>query len=152
MKCLSIRQPWAELIVRGVKDVENRGWPTEHRGALLIHAGRTWDRSDFDMGYLAPDALGDDGGLAPEDCVFGAILGVVELVDCTLEQASPWHLGDCCGWYLANPRRFETPVPYKGQLRLFDVPEHLLPLPARADGERPGRATPCRWMTVSASR
>jgi len=36
---LSIRQPWAWLIVQGHKPIENRTWPTTYRGPLLIHAG-----------------------------------------------------------------------------------------------------------------
>jgi|ERR1700687_42153 len=38
MKMISIRQPWASLIVSGAKDVENRTWPTRYRGTVLIHA------------------------------------------------------------------------------------------------------------------
>ena len=45
MRAITIRQPWAELIVRGDKDVENRSWRTRHRGPLLIHAGARADRS-----------------------------------------------------------------------------------------------------------
>ena len=39
MKALTIRQPWASLIVEGVKTVETRSWNTKHRGSLAIHAG-----------------------------------------------------------------------------------------------------------------
>ncbi|WP_206002040.1 ASCH domain-containing protein [Paraburkholderia aromaticivorans] len=43
MKALSIRQPWAWLIVKGHKDIENRTWSTRFRGRVLIHAGaRLW--------------------------------------------------------------------------------------------------------------
>mgnify|MGYP002359850962 FL=1 len=38
MKALSIRQPWAGLIIHGYKDIENRDWPTRYRGPLLVHA------------------------------------------------------------------------------------------------------------------
>ena len=31
MKAISIRQPWAWLVVNGHKDVENRTWRTKHR-------------------------------------------------------------------------------------------------------------------------
>lgn len=41
MKCLSVRQPWAHLILNGPKDVENRIWAPAYRGPLLIHAGLT---------------------------------------------------------------------------------------------------------------
>jgi len=43
MKILSIRQPWAALIVSGAKDVENRTWPTRYRGPLLVHAAKRSD-------------------------------------------------------------------------------------------------------------
>lgn len=40
MKALSIRQPWATLILRGGKDIENRVWRTKQRGTVLIHASK----------------------------------------------------------------------------------------------------------------
>lgn len=43
MKALSIRQPWAWLIVAGYKDIENRSWPTNFRGRVYIHASRKFD-------------------------------------------------------------------------------------------------------------
>ena len=42
MKALSVRQPWAHLIVTGIKRVENRFWETPYRGPLLIHAASRW--------------------------------------------------------------------------------------------------------------
>jgi hypothetical protein len=42
MKCLSLWQPWASLLVAGAKLVETRGWLTAHRGPLLIHATKHW--------------------------------------------------------------------------------------------------------------
>lgn len=45
MLCLSLWQPWASLLVGGVKRVETRGWPIKHRGPLLIHAAKRWDGS-----------------------------------------------------------------------------------------------------------
>jgi len=39
LPALSVRQPWAWLIVSGLKDIENRPRPTHYRGPLLIHAG-----------------------------------------------------------------------------------------------------------------
>ena len=41
MKALSVHQPWAWLIVNGIKIVENRSWSTEFRGRFLVHAGLT---------------------------------------------------------------------------------------------------------------
>jgi hypothetical protein len=49
VKALSIRQPWAWLIVTGYKDIENRSWRTNYRGPLLIHAGRAIDPTSLDQ-------------------------------------------------------------------------------------------------------
>ena len=45
MKALSIKQPWAWLIVNGFKDIENRTWRTKIRGEFLIHAGIEADKN-----------------------------------------------------------------------------------------------------------
>lgn len=114
-KALSIKQPYAELIMQGVKDVENRTWQTEHRGPLLIHASRMPDEEGLRR-------YGFKEGQLPN----GALLGVVDVVDCTLEMRSRWHEEGCYGFYLKNPRRFPRPIGYSGQLRLFPVPEAAL--------------------------
>jgi len=48
MKAISIRQPWAWLIVNGYKDIENRSWPTKFRGRVLIHASKGMTRAEYD--------------------------------------------------------------------------------------------------------
>lgn len=111
MKAITIRQPWAELIVRGEKDVENRSWRTRHRGPLLIHAGTRAHREHF-AAYGVPD-----------DADRSAIIGVVEVVDCTQEATSDWHQAGSWGWYLARAKRFAKPIPMKGRRGLFDVPD-----------------------------
>jgi hypothetical protein len=72
MRAITIRQPWAELIIRGEKDVENRSWRTNHRGALLNHAGVGVDQEGF-----------GEHDVSEDDVDHGAIIGVVELVECT---------------------------------------------------------------------
>jgi hypothetical protein len=47
MRTLSIRQPWAGLIVAGIKDIENRSWSTSYRGPILIHAGKAKPPADW---------------------------------------------------------------------------------------------------------
>ena len=46
MKALTIKEPWASLIVQGFKKYEFRSWKTNYRGKILIHAGLT--REDVD--------------------------------------------------------------------------------------------------------
>jgi ASCH domain len=109
IRALSVRQPWADLIVRGIKDVENRSWRTNHRGPLLICASKKFDLQDL-----------QDFGL--EDPPLGAIIGVVNLVDCTLERRSAWHDAENYGWYLEHPQIFAEPIPFKGAVGLLNVP------------------------------
>ena len=129
MKCLSVRQPWAWAIISGLKTIENRSWSTRHRGPLAIHAGlsRAEYRLGFDFDRLMP-------GLPPAgDLAFGAIVGVVDVVDCVPYElvrdrlfAEP--LGWC--WILADPRPIEL-VPWRGQLGLFEVPDAIIREPVR---------------------
>ena len=95
----------------GEKDVENRSWRTRHRGPLLIHAGSRAHRESFEEHAV------------PDTAERGAIIGVVEVVDCRLERTSDWHEPGSWGWYLTGARRFEKPIRMKGRRGLFDVPE-----------------------------
>lgn len=127
MKALSIRQPWAELILRGRKKYELRTWATNHRGRLVIQAGKT---------VQAEDAR--KAGLDLADLTRGALLGTVEVVDCVpytremaeeLHQAradfDPWEPG-WHAWVLHEPIRLPDPIPYSGKMGLFDVPDDVL--------------------------
>src|SRR5437764_14875091 len=40
MYALSLKQPWATLLVHGLKTIEVRRWPTARRGPVLIHAAK----------------------------------------------------------------------------------------------------------------
>jgi hypothetical protein len=126
MKALSVRQPWAWAIVHGIKTVENRSRPTRHRGPLVIHASRSRRSLAGDYSDLLP-------GLPPvEELAFGALVGVVEVVDCvpvTEVEGDPFAVGPWC-WLLRQARGIR-PVPFKGQVALFDVPENLVVPPHR---------------------
>ena len=45
MKALTIKEPWASLIINGYKTYEFRSWNTSYRGKILIHAGRGFDKN-----------------------------------------------------------------------------------------------------------
>jgi len=67
VKILSIRQPWAYLITRSSKDIENRSWPTKYRGPFLIHASlRVDNKACLDHG-LDPSKL-QTGGARDRHC------------------------------------------------------------------------------------
>ncbi len=82
MKILSIRQPWAYLITRGSKNIENRSWPTNYRGSLLIHASLNINRAACRKHRLDPNEL-ETGG----------VVGMAEIVDCVTNHI-PGLAGD----------------------------------------------------------
>ncbi len=163
MRAITVRQPWAWAIVHGGKDVENRSRNIagSYRGLIAIHAGL----ADYEQGTPAGARYKElYGGETPTEIVFGAIIGVVDLVDV--------HSADACyeagltriallrrddpaafaalrardgaaamisqarscsrwaqdvGWHLrlSNPRPLKAPVPYRGQLGLWTLPDDV---------------------------
>lgn len=155
MKCLSLWQPWATLIVIGAKRIETRHWETSHRGPLLIHAAKKWTRELKDMCFDEPfsSAIAKNrpnrggafflGDILDELLPRGCILGVCDLVKCwpTEDLHVVTHAGQPAltpmerefgdysdgrfGWLLSNIRRFPVPIPFKGHQQIFNVPENL---------------------------
>jgi ASCH domain len=117
---LSVRQPWADLIVSGRKTIELRPWPTEYRGLLWIHAGKT-----AEMQMLRQFEL--------DHAFRGGYVGAAVLKACIRLDASRWrewkhrHLADSdfprgtqvWGWLLDEAVRFTEPIDGPGRLKLF---------------------------------
>jgi hypothetical protein len=140
MKAVSIHQPWAWAILHAGKNVENRTWATRHRGPLLIHASRSRASYNRQDAALWPELYGVELP-AWEELTTGAILGIVDVVDCvrvgpagTLGEgaASVWALEGYFGWVLANPRVFAKPITYRGAQMLFEVNAGLIPTAFRS--------------------
>jgi hypothetical protein len=112
MPAVSIRQPLASSLVERPGAFEHPAWETDYRGPLLIHAAKRG----------AGDPPSDRSGAPP----YGALLGVVDLVDCirTEQAGGPDEVGFT--WVLANARPFSAPIPYVGRLGLFDVPQAVV--------------------------
>jgi len=115
--CLSIRQPWAWLIVNRWKNIENREWPTRFRGRFLVHASKGMTRAEYDAcrlfmsGFTTLD-LPPMGALER-----GGIVGEAVLLDCVRRHDSDWFCGPW-GFVLAEAR----PLPFealKGALGFF---------------------------------
>lgn len=121
MKALSIRQPWAWLILNAGKDIENRVWKTQFRGPVLIHASAGMTISEYGMAALFVARQVHPGIVLPTmaDLPRGGIVGQVEITDCVDGSCSPWFCGPY-GFVLANPK----PLPFKpckGSLKFFEV-------------------------------
>jgi hypothetical protein len=122
MKALSIRQPYAWLIANGIKDIENRDWPTKFRGRVLIHAGVTYPKRDYaDDAEDYPDMYGIE--YPPREQMIGGIVGVATIIDCVSKSDSKWFLG-AYGFVLADAKPLPF-VPCKGKLSFFDVPREV---------------------------
>jgi hypothetical protein len=127
---LSIRQPWPWGILYARKDVENRDWPTNFRGAFCIHAAQGMTREEYADFIHTCHAVSKQrrfppGLTAPEfgELPRGGIVGVAELVDCVEQSDSPWFFGHY-GFVLRNPRAVPL-IPVKGKLGFFNWRKRL---------------------------
>lgn len=126
MKALSIRQPWAWAILHAGKDIENRDWPTKFRGTVAVHAAKGMTNDEY---QLAREFMIDAGVAAPDIPLAhairrGAIIGLVDIIDCVDESDSLWFCGHY-GFILANPRPLPTPIPCSGTLNFWNVPVEI---------------------------
>jgi hypothetical protein len=123
MKCLSVTQPYADLIITGKKTIELRTWNTKFRGEFLVHAPiKTKDE--------ACERLGID----KSNLRTGVIIGKVEIYDVKLynsiEELGRDHNKHLVkeesflhryGFLLRKPQALRVPIPYKGSLGFFEV-------------------------------
>lgn len=121
MKALTIKEPWASLIVNGYKEYEFRSWKTNYRGKILIHTGMSMDKDmisrfkDYNLKYMS-----------------GCIIGEADLVDCILvdkefnnklREINPIvysqsnHI-ETYAWKLENIKKYDKVVYTKGKLGL----------------------------------
>lgn len=140
MRVLTVRQPWAEAIIFGGKDVENRprNIAGRYRGHVAIHTAlhkpspAEWQ--SFESEY--PQALSQMTHRVPwgqEE--FGVIIGVVDLIGAhswpcvggdRTWKCSEWGFED--GWHLelTNPRPLREPIPFKGALGLRRLDDYTI--------------------------
>lgn len=114
MKALTVRQPWAWLLVNGVKDVENRSWITKHRGPLLVHAAKSVPSESF-IREIEKDYRVKVCRAALK---YGGIIGQVEVVECYDKHPSKWFIEGEIGWEVCNPKTLPF-APCVGKLGFF---------------------------------
>src|SRR5574337_655687 len=123
MKCLSVSQPYADMIISGKKTIELRTWNTKFRGEFLIHA---------------PIKVKDDAcrrlGIDRSTLRTGVIIGKAEIYDVKLYHsieelkkdygkhfATEEFLRHKYGFLLRKPQALKVPIPYKGSLGFFEA-------------------------------
>jgi predicted transcriptional regulator len=129
MKCLSLKQPYADLLAFGEKTIELRKWNTRFRGEFLIHASKNIDiqaceRLDIDIDNLT----------------IGAIIGSAFLYDFKeysnqeefnkdkqkhFSIVTKYFDGYKYGFLIRNARLFKKSIPYRGKLRFFEVDKSI---------------------------
>ena len=123
MKVLTIKEPWASLIIEGYKKYEFRSWKTNYRGKILIHAGMSIEKEILER-FKNYDI----------DVQKGMIIGEAELVDCI--KVTPEFQNELIktdktvygrsnhaedyAWKLENVVKYDKPIPAKGQLGLWN--------------------------------
>jgi hypothetical protein len=149
MQAISIRQPWATLIVHAGKTIENRSWPTKFRGPVLIHASKGMTQDEWLSAIqFAHYTCGVPREILKAHCeqhaldkLRGGIVGYAEVTDCMCterhaslkpEHRSPWFMGEY-GFQLANVHPLPF-LPMVGRLGFFEVevPDDYIPAHLRA--------------------
>ena len=101
---LSLKQPWATLLAKGLKTIEIRRWPTLKRGQILIHAARISDPRPEAWALVPKEWL----NMAEQT---GGIIGCGELTDCVVYQTQD-SFADDQEKHLNDPAWFESPAMY----------------------------------------
>jgi len=122
LKCLSVSQPFADLIVSGKKNIELRNWNTNFRGDFLIHAPLKIRIEDSKRLKIN------------KKFTTGAIIGKAQLYDVKkynstkeIKLDQKYHFSTkkfqnkTFGFMLKNVKPLRIPIPWKGQLGFFDV-------------------------------
>jgi ASCH domain len=125
MKAITVRQPWAWAIINAGKDIENRTWNTHFRGRVAIHAAVGMTREEYENGCEYIKSINRRIKIpAYEDLARGAMIGTVEILDCVRGSNSLWFEGEY-GFVLARPKKLPEPIPCKGALSFWKVPQNI---------------------------
>lgn len=154
MKALTLREPWASAVVFGTKRVENRTWqpPADVLGEFIaIHVAKTYGPGERENSYhldlegLLPSNLASGGELLAKPPTLGCIIGLAQVVAVIpqlgldedayiteqydgkprMVELAPWYISGCYGWVLDNVASFPRPVPVRGMLGCWSVPESV---------------------------
>ncbi|CAI9277682.1 unnamed protein product [Lactuca saligna] len=139
--CLTMHQPWASLLVYGIKRIEGRSWPSPITGRLWIHAaGKVPDpetikaMEDFYRQLYALDGVTDLK--FPEHYPVSRLLGCVEVVGCvTSEELASWEdipqgvrlegLTPFC-WLCEQPQKLLIPFEMRGYQGVYNLEKRIL--------------------------
>ena len=130
MRAISLWQPWASLWMTDHKLHETRHWHTSYRGMLYVHAAKR-PIGKLDLSPELEDLCVKEWGKDFRVCLpFGAIIGIVKLIECSETQTvGTTEIDKVCGdwtpgryaWLRASQPTYIGPWPYKGRQGFFNV-------------------------------
>lgn len=138
--CLTMHQPWASLLVHGIKRIEGRSWPSPIRGRLWIHAaGKIPDDAtikameDFYRQIYAVDGVFDIK--FPEHYPVSRLIGCVDIVGCVKgEELESWAavppgvrleaLTSFC-WLCEKPQKLLVPFEMRGYQGVYNLEKKI---------------------------
>lgn len=131
--CLSMHQPWASLLIKGIKCHEGRTWYTAHRGRLWIAATAKPPAPEevaeveqfYRYLYKDPHLQG------PTHYPVGCLLGCVDLTDCLPqdEYKEKYPEGESASPFVficENPQELVVKFPIKGKHKIYKLDNHIL--------------------------
>lgn len=129
MRALTIHQPWAGLLMAGIKPLENRKWcPGLALGdRIAIHAGRDAHVEDWVVEEMERRLTHATAPLCLEN---GVILGTMRYQGVIVDAGTlapedrKWFVGPKA-WLLDCPQEWNLPPKIKGKLGLWEVPEDV---------------------------
>ena len=123
MKALTVKEPWASLIINGYKEYEFRSWKTNYRGRILIHAGLTLEKEvskkfkDYNLNYGKGEIIGE---ATLTDCIL-----VTDKLEDDLYKLNPLVYAKSkhsrvYAWRLEDIKVYNRRIPSKGRLGLWN--------------------------------
>lgn len=125
MKALTIKEPWASLIINNYKTYEFRSWKTNYRGKILIHAGLSLEKNelkyfeDYNLNYQCGNIIGE---ATITDCILVTKELNKKILDINNKVYKNNH-ENLYAWKLENIVKYENPIPIKGKLGLWNYKE-----------------------------
>ncbi|CAF0837268.1 unnamed protein product [Rotaria sordida] len=129
--CLTMHQPWASLLVRGIKMHEGRSWYTSHRGRLWIHAAAKEPDQEtiLHMEEFYKARNNDNEIDFPTEYPTSVLLGCVDIIDCLdrntyLEQYPDGESDSEFVFICENPQELFFKLPMPGQHKIYKMEKH----------------------------
>jgi len=126
--CLSMHQPWASLLVMGIKIHEGRTWYSQHRGRLWIHAGsKVPTQTEVqELQNFYRIHTGNDSCHFPPHYPTSCLLGCVDVSDCLAQEEYRMDFpeGESNSPYVLichNPQELVIKFPMSGKHKLFKL-------------------------------